>query len=594
MPEARTTASESSTAPPAGARARRGAPLLWGCVVVLLAMAAFLAHSLQASRRRYENEAQDELGNLTVNLERLFFARLQSADLVLQSGVRELRQLQAQPDTAGRSARIEALFAALRQQLPGEPPIRTADAGGLVRHGTGVDPSHPVSVAQRRFFQDAIRRPGFTVGLPLRSRLTGRWVLPVARQLRDAGGRVDGVVYLAMDMGDFARAIAPLNLRGHGVVTLFDADLEVLLRRPDLRLYGDEQPVHLTAPEMRRAFEAGQAGTLVTSRSSIDGRERMVMYRQMAPYPVYVLVGLAREDILAPWYREVWLAAVVWLALVVAASALLDLQRRAARQQARALEEQRALAVRADDASRAKSAFLANMSHEIRTPMNAIIGLTHLLMRDARDEASRDRLAKIDDAARHLLQVINDILDLSKIEAGKMVLEDTGFSLDLLLGRAFEMVAGRAAEKNLELILDTADVPDRLRGDPTRLSQALINLLSNAVKFTERGWVRLACHVARREADGLLVRFEVQDTGEGIPPARQPALFSAFEQANSSTTRRHGGTGLGLALTRHLAQMMGGEVGLASVPGEGSRFWFTARLRPDAPAAGPAVGALPQ
>ncbi|GAP35708.1 response regulator [Piscinibacter sakaiensis] len=232
----------------------------------------------------------------------------------------------------------------------------------------------------------------------------------------------------------------------------------------------------------------------------------------------------------------------------------------------------------AEAANRAKSAFLANMSHEIRTPMNAIIGLTHLLSRDTRDTLQRERLAKVGDAAQHLLQVINDILDLSKIEAGKMALDEVEFSLDALMARSFEMVGERAREKGLELVLDTDDLPPRLRGDPTRLSQALINLLSNAVKFTERGFVRLRAELLREDPRRLQVRFEVQDTGEGIAPERQARLFSAFEQADSSTTRRHGGTGLGLALTRHLAQMMGGDVGVTSSPGQGSSFWFTAWL----------------
>ena len=232
--------------------------------------------------------------------------------------------------------------------------------------------------------------------------------------------------------------------------------------------------------------------------------------------------------------------------------------------------------------SRAKSAFLANMSHEIRTPMNAIIGLAHLMRRDSRDALSRDRIDKLSSAAQHLLQIISDILDLSKIEAGKLALEDASFSVDAMLARTCEMVADRARQKGLELVLDADHLPQRLRGDATRLSQALLNLLSNAVKFTDHGWVRVRGVPVDTAADGrLLVRFEVRDTGIGIAPAHQAALFSAFEQADSSTNRRYGGTGLGLALTRNLAQLMGGDAGLHSVPGEGSSFWFTAWLLPD-------------
>ncbi|WP_374562988.1 PAS domain-containing protein [Ideonella sp.] len=229
----------------------------------------------------------------------------------------------------------------------------------------------------------------------------------------------------------------------------------------------------------------------------------------------------------------------------------------------------------AEAASRAKSAFLANMSHEIRTPMNAIIGLTHLMSHETRDVVQQERLGKVDHAAKHLLQVINDILDLSKIEAGKMSLELTDFGLATLLEQTAELVAERAREKGLALTLDTGQLPARLRGDPTRLSQALLNLLSNAVKFTQHGWVRLSGQVLLRQAQRAQLRFEVQDTGEGIAPDRQAALFNAFEQADSSIARRHGGTGLGLALTRHLAAMMGGEAGVHSEPGVGSTFWIT-------------------
>ena len=233
----------------------------------------------------------------------------------------------------------------------------------------------------------------------------------------------------------------------------------------------------------------------------------------------------------------------------------------------------------AEDAAQAKSAFLANMSHEIRTPMNVIIGLTHLMLRDQHEPVTADRLTKVGDAAMHLLDIINDILDLSKIDAGKLVLAPVDFSVDALLARATALVTDGARRKGLALTVDRGDLPQALRGDALRLSQVLVNLLSNAVKFTARGSVVLRCEVLAQAGDEWTIRFSVRDTGVGISPEAQERLFSPFEQADGSTTRRFGGTGLGLSIARELVQLMGGEVGVESEPGRGSKFWFTARLQ---------------
>jgi PAS domain S-box-containing protein len=245
---------------------------------------------------------------------------------------------------------------------------------------------------------------------------------------------------------------------------------------------------------------------------------------------------------------------------------------------------------RAEQANRAKSAFLANMSHEIRTPMNAIVGLTYLLQRDAREPLALQRLGRVSAAAGHLLQVINDILDLSKIEAGRLELEHVDFSLRAVLGRSIDLVAEGAKAKGLRLGTEVEGVPDALRGDPTRLSQALLNLLGNAVKFTDRGSVLLRAELVERRDDTLSVRFHVRDTGIGVASDQQGALFEPFAQADATTTRRFGGTGLGLAITQRLVAMMGGEIGVTSRPGAGSDFWFSARFEDGvAPPAAPST-----
>jgi PAS domain S-box-containing protein len=231
----------------------------------------------------------------------------------------------------------------------------------------------------------------------------------------------------------------------------------------------------------------------------------------------------------------------------------------------------------ADTANRAKSAFLANMSHEIRTPLNAVIGLTYLLRQDRLTAQQQQRLDKIDTAAQHLLSVINDILDLSKIEAGHLSLEQADFELLALMDEVRRLVTDAAQAKGLALSVHTPALPLWLRGDATRLRQALLNYAGNAVKFTPQGSVCLSVQVLEA-GDPVLLRFEVQDTGIGLTAEQSAHLFESFSQADVSTSRQHGGTGLGLAITRRLARLMGGDAGVQSTPGQGSRFWFTVAL----------------
>jgi PAS domain S-box-containing protein len=255
--------------------------------------------------------------------------------------------------------------------------------------------------------------------------------------------------------------------------------------------------------------------------------------------------------------------------------------------------------VQAEAANVAKSNFLANMSHEIRTPMNAILGLTHLVRRAETNAGQIARLDKIESAGRHLLAIINDILDLSRIETGQLQLDSTDFNLGAILDSVANIIEPSARAKGLQVNLDHGAAPLWLHGDATRLRQALLNYAGNAVKFTEQGIITLRAVLLHERGDGLRVLFEVEDSGIGIAPEQMRRLFHAFEQADASTTRKYGGTGLGLVMTRRLAELLGGEVGADSTPGEGSTFWFTALLQrgrgvmpTDVGGAAPAVAAL--
>jgi PAS domain S-box-containing protein len=233
----------------------------------------------------------------------------------------------------------------------------------------------------------------------------------------------------------------------------------------------------------------------------------------------------------------------------------------------------------AEAANQAKSAFLANMSHEIRTPMNAIIGLNHLMRRGGVGPGQLEQIDKIDAAGQHLLSIINDVLDLSKIEASRVKLESADFSMTALLHSVQSIFAEAARQKGLEFSVQCHGVPDAVRGDPTRLRQALLNYVGNAVKFTPSGRIIVRAERLSDEGDPLLLRFAVEDTGLGLRPEEIDRIFEVFEQGDSSINRQFGGTGLGLAITRRLARLMGGDAGARAAASGGSVFWFTARLQ---------------
>ena len=425
-------------------------------------------------------------------------------------------------------------------------------------------------------FSGALLLAGAAIlGLGLRAMSANRYWerVKAAEALQASQARLHAITESAQD--------GILMMDGSGNVSYWNPAAERILGHPAAEALGRNlhdliapqrfHPAHL--PAYARFLKTGEGAavgkTLELSALHRDGRE------------IAVALSLSAVQIDGAWH-----AVGILRDISASKQAEADLHR-ALEEKAETNEQLEAasalanqMAREAEAASLAKSQFLANMSHEIRTPMNGVLGMTGLLLDSNLTEEQRRFAAVVRSSAESLLAVINDILDFSKIEAGKLELEELDFDLRTMLEDVAEMLAVRAQDKGLELVCRIdPEMPTFLRGDPGRLRQILVNLIGNAIKFTSQGEVVVEAR-PESESDSILkVHFDVRDTGIGIPEEKLGILFSAFQQVDASTTRRFGGTGLGLVISKRLARLMGGEIGVTSADGQGSTFWFSAALR---------------
>lgn len=547
-------------------------------LVALLTVILLLAFFLANAYRQAHHVAEVAMKNmaLTVSV---------SIDASLRRIESDLAQLAVHlPAAALQVSEVPRYASAVRRDLDERvayfdevASYRILDAEGNSLYNSGKQvPSF--SVSDRSYFQAAKAAP--QQALHFSEAITGKKsfepVIVVAKSIISPEGHFLGVVIGALKMRYYSDFFATLDLGNGGAIALRRTEDGALLARWPETQEALNKPLRPENPLFRKVLAGQRTGTLrITSQT--DREERLYAYERLEKYPFVVFAGRATADYLAEWRTMALVSSgFVLLVLLGLAYAL----RHHWQVRLKELQANRDLAAArdaAEAASRAKSSFLANMSHELRTPMNGIIGLTGLALRHTEDPRLRDQLAKIDKSSHLLLAVVNDILDISKIEAGHLQLEQVRFRFGEILENLISMIGQRAAEKGVRLLVDLpAGLPARVvMGDPVRFNQILLNLLGNAIKFTAQGSITLRARQTASRADQLQLRWEVQDSGIGISPENQQRLFTAFEQADGSTTRKYGGTGLGLAISKRLVEMMGGEIGVESREGEGSTFWFS-------------------